>query len=112
MVIAVERRVQGRESDFCWVPAIDPKTHREVKSRVQSTVLSAADRITIGGGLPDEVQRGMSLWRAEFDLRGVSLGSDRRVVVQEVESYQGDDPVDSSKTSECERVVFADALKL
>jgi hypothetical protein len=112
MVIAVERRVQGRESDFCWVPAIDPKTHREVKIRVESTVLSAADRLAIGGGLPDDVQRGMSVWRAEFDLRGVSLGSDRRVVVQEVESYQGDDPVDSAKTSECERVVFADALKL
>jgi hypothetical protein len=112
MVIAVERRVQGRDSDFCWVPAIDPKTHREVKTRVQPAVLSAADRVIIGEGLPDDVQRGMSVWRAEFDLRGVSLGSDRRAVVQEVEIYQGDDPADSSKVSECERVVFADAVKV
>jgi len=74
--------------------------------------LTAIDRVTIGGGLTEEVQRGMTVWRAEFDLRGVSLGSGRRVVVQEVATYKGDDPADSSKTSECERVVFADALKL
>jgi hypothetical protein len=115
MDICVEKRVQGRESDFCWIPALDPGTGKEIRSRVSASNLSAVERLAIGANVPDEVEKGMAVWHAEFDLKGVPLGSDRRVIVQEIETYQADDrgKKDSvSTTIDCERVVFADALKM
>jgi len=111
MMIRVEERIAGMNNELCWIPAVDPKTGKEIVDIVRPSPLSSLERLNLLSDRPRNVQAEMSVWRTDFNLSCTPFATHRRVLVQELEKFRSDNGADGT-VEECQRVVFADVLEV
>jgi hypothetical protein len=110
MVVRVEDRISHADPNLCWIPTIDPRTHKELVHVVTPDTLAAGNSFLAAHQQHGAAPR-MAIWETSFELGRTPFGVHRRILVQEVETLPADDRRSPTGVTDCQRVVFADAVE-
>jgi hypothetical protein len=115
MMIRLEQKVAGMNENFCWIPAVDDTTKKEIVKIVQPAPPSALEKLGWFKAKPADIPSDVCVWRADMGLPDRLFATDYRIRVEEIETFKSDDRSSGKKlgdTKDCGRIIFADALEI